>query len=305
MLMTPWTLAIAYRRYQQGVLIRFGHSRAVSIGTAIRLVTLSIGLAAGVALRELPAIVVATASVSLGVVAEAVYAGIAARPLLAGPVRRAAPSATPLTMAGFLHFYIPLSLTPLILFATMPLAAAAMGRMPHALESLAAWPAINGLVLSVRSTGFALNEVVVSLLDRPSAARALERFAQRLGVVTSLLLLTFAATPLGGAWFDHVAGLTPALVGLATASLWFALPIPGATAYQSLYQGTIVHGRATRHVTESVAILLAGTALVLAAGIAWGGVAGLLVAMAAAAVGNLAQLAWLARRALPALRLRH
>ena len=37
MIMTPWTWAIAYRRFLQGVLIRFGHSRAVSTGTMIRL----------------------------------------------------------------------------------------------------------------------------------------------------------------------------------------------------------------------------------------------------------------------------
>jgi hypothetical protein len=226
------------------------------------------------------------------------YAGWSVRPLLAGPVRAApAPPGDPLTMARFLRFYLPLSLTPLFLFVTMPVAAAAMGRMPHPLESLAAWPAVNGLVLSVRSTGFALNEVVVSLLDRPGAAAALRRFALRLGAATSLLLLVLAATPLGAAWFGAVAGLEPVLAALAVPALWFALPIPGATALQSLHQGTIVHAHATRHVTESVAILLVTTAAVLGVGIAWGGPPGLWVAMAAAGGGNLAQMAWLARRA--------
>lgn len=35
-LMTPWTWAIAYRRFQQGVLIRFEHGRAVTAGTLVR-----------------------------------------------------------------------------------------------------------------------------------------------------------------------------------------------------------------------------------------------------------------------------
>ncbi len=34
----PWTWAIAYRRFHQGVLIRFGHSLKVGVGTAVRLV---------------------------------------------------------------------------------------------------------------------------------------------------------------------------------------------------------------------------------------------------------------------------
>ena len=37
MIMTPWTWSIAYRRFNQGLLIRFGHSQAVGIGTVIRL----------------------------------------------------------------------------------------------------------------------------------------------------------------------------------------------------------------------------------------------------------------------------
>ncbi len=36
-IMTPWTWAIAHRRFNQGVLIRFGRSRAVTWGTLIRL----------------------------------------------------------------------------------------------------------------------------------------------------------------------------------------------------------------------------------------------------------------------------
>lgn len=296
-IMTPWTLAIAYRRYQQGALIRFGRSRAVSAGTAIRLATLVAVLAAGAALGgSVPTIAVGTAATALAVAAEALYAWAAVRPVLAGPMREAAaPPGGPLTMARFVRFYLPLSLTPLFLFATMPLAAAAMGRMPRPLDSLAAWPALNGLVLSVRSTGFALNEVVVSLLDRPGAAVALRRFAVRLGLVTSIVLLVLAATPLGGAWFGRVAGLPTALATLAAAALWIALPIPGATALQSYHQGTIVHAHATRHVTASVLVLLGTTAAVLALGVAWQGAPGLLVAMGAAALGNLAQWAWLAR----------
>src|SRR5512142_972670 len=37
MLMLPWTGSIAYRRFQQGVLIRFGHSGSVGVGTLVRL----------------------------------------------------------------------------------------------------------------------------------------------------------------------------------------------------------------------------------------------------------------------------
>ena len=38
MIMTPWTWSIAYRRFNQGVLIRYGQSKVVSVGTSIRLI---------------------------------------------------------------------------------------------------------------------------------------------------------------------------------------------------------------------------------------------------------------------------
>src|SRR5262249_22378731 len=167
-IMLPWTLSIAYRRTQQGVLIRFGHSRAVTWGTLVRLTTLVALLGSGLATGAFPGIVVGTVAVISAVVAEAVFAGVAVQPVLRGPPASAAvraPAAPPLTMARFLTFYTPLSLTPLLNYVALPLSSAAMSRMPNALESLAAWPVLSGSTFTVRSLGFAYNEVVVSLMD--------------------------------------------------------------------------------------------------------------------------------------------
>src|SRR5262245_6307673 len=57
-IMLPWTLAIAYRRTQQGVLIRFGHARAVGIGTGVRLLSYVVILSAGLWLSKASGIVV-------------------------------------------------------------------------------------------------------------------------------------------------------------------------------------------------------------------------------------------------------
>ena len=62
MIMLPWTWAIAYRRFNQGVLIRFGHSRAVGVGTVIRLISDGAVLLTGYLVGVLPGVVVATSS---------------------------------------------------------------------------------------------------------------------------------------------------------------------------------------------------------------------------------------------------
>jgi hypothetical protein len=115
--------------------------------------------------------------------------------------------------------------------------------------------------------------------------------------VTSGLLLVLAMTPLGSVWFARVAGLPPNLVALAVVGLWLSVPMPALSALQSLWQGTLVHAHRTRGISESVAVLLASTLVVLAAGIAYGRITGLYVGLTAFVIGNAAQAAWMRARA--------
>jgi hypothetical protein len=307
-IMLPWTLSIAYRRTQQGVLIRFGRARSVTWGTLVRLVTLVTLLGAGLAIGSFPAIAVGTCAVASAVVAEAVFAGLAVRPVLRGPLvadadpEAAAPSAPPLTMARFIHFYTPLSLTPLLNFIAMPLSAAAMSRMPNALESLATWPVLSGSTFTVRSLGFAYNEVVVSLMDRGRPVPALRRFAWGLSVFVVLVLLLGAATPLGGLWFERGSALPSGLALMARQSLWLLVPMGAVSVWQSYHQGMLVHAHRTRAITESMLVLLVAHVTVLGVGVAWQSLPGLVFASLGLTAGGLAQIAWLARRSHP---LRH
>jgi hypothetical protein len=169
--MTPWTWSIAYRRFHQGVLIRFGHSRTVGVGTMVRLTADGLVLAGGFLLGSLPGIVVATAAVAAGVISEAVFVGLRVRPVVRGALQQAPPSQEPIAFLPFLRFYVPLAMTSLLLLLSQPLGAAAMSRMPRALDSLAVWPVISGVIFMFRSVGMAYNEVVVAMADTLRGAR--------------------------------------------------------------------------------------------------------------------------------------
>jgi progressive ankylosis protein len=301
-LMVPWTFSVAYRRTQQGVLIRFGHSRAVGIGTAVRLTSYLVVLSLGLAYHQLPGIVVAAIAVIAGVMSEAVYAGIRVRPVLRTQVAAAPAVTPPLTMGRFVRFYAPLSVTPLILFLAMPMVTATMSRMRRPLDSLAVWPVLNGLVFTLRSAGFALNEVVVALVERPGAVAALRSFTARLAAVVMGLLALLAATPLGVVWLARVSALPPDLVRLATRALWTALPLPALSAIQSYYQGALVHAHRTRAITESVLIYLVAMGACLWAGQTWLRVPGIFVAFVAFVLANALMVEWLRRRGAPVLR---
>ncbi|HLV44029.1 MAG TPA: hypothetical protein VKY39_03670 [Aggregatilineales bacterium] len=300
-IMTPWTWSIAYRRFNQGVLIRFHASRAVSIGTAVRLGSNWGVLAIGYLIGTIPGIVVGTAAVATGVVAEALYIGLRTRPIVRGPLA-AAPTVEPaLTFGAFLAFYVPLALTSLLNLLIQPIGSAALGRMPLALASLAAWPVMSGISFIFRSPGIAYNEVVVALFDEPGAVRSLRRFAVYLSVVTTVLLLLITVTPLGTFWLSTVSALPPELVELAEPGLWLMLPLPLLIAIQNWYQGAIVASRRTRGVTEAIAIFLVTTAVVLGVGVVWGSIPGLYVGLAAFSLATFTQTAWLWVRSRPVI----
>jgi hypothetical protein len=82
MIMTPWTWSIAYRRFQQGVLIRSGRSHLVGIGTMVRLGALAAVLTTGMILGTVPGIIVGATAVAVGVMGESLFIGIAVRPTL-------------------------------------------------------------------------------------------------------------------------------------------------------------------------------------------------------------------------------
>ena len=295
-LMTPWTVSIAYRRFHQGVLIRFGHSDAVGVGTGVRLTTDALVLGGGWLYGQAPGIVVAGLAVVLGVVCEAIYAGWRARLVVRDELMPSPAQDQPLTLSGFLRFYFPLALTSLLTLLIQPMGSAALSRMPRVLESLAVWPVVSGLVFMSRSLGVAYNEVVVALLDRPRSYRALRRFTAGLAVATSLALLVVATTPLSRFWFELLSGLPPALAELGSQALLFALPMPGLVVLHSWFQGTLVNRRATRGVTEAVALALVASTAVLVYGVATQPTAGLLIVWLGFDLGALVQVLWLWHR---------
>ena len=301
----PFTWSIAHRRFQQGVLIRFGYARAVSVGTLIRLVANVTALGLGVLLSLTygwPSVVVGSLGISAGVLSEMLYIRWRVRPVLRELTETATENGDePLTWPAFYRFYLPLAATSLLFLLTQPLGSAALGRMPGALESLAVWPVLGGFVFVFRSLGMAYNEVVVALADEPRSLEGLRRFTWLLTFSLFAALLLIAATPLGNAWFQGVAGLDPTLAGLAQSGLWLALFWPSLSVLQNWYQGLLVHSKETASITQSVALSLVVTGAILVGGVLWSGALGLHVGVGAFVIGSGVQVGWLWFKVQPTL----
>lgn len=302
MIMLPYIPSLAYRRFNYGVLIRFGHSSAVTFGALTRLsmdvVTISMIFLVG----GMPGAYLAATTFTLGVCGEAIYSGLRLRPVLRDQLRHAPPNQEIITARSFTIFFIPLVMTSMLQILIQPMGTAALSRMPDPISSLAVWPVVYGLIIMWTSAGMAFTEAVVVLLDQPRSTALLHNFTVRIGALMIGLLLIMNATPLTDIWFQTVAALPPELAQVAAWALWIALLLPGLSFLQSWYTGALVTERYTRGITEAMLISLLVHAGILGFGIAWQEIPGLYIGTIALVAGHLTRTLWLWYRTRPAMR---
>jgi hypothetical protein len=284
----PWTWSIAYRRFHQGVLIRFAADASV--------------LAIGYLIGNVSGIVIAACTLVAGVVSEAIYVHIAVRRTVREHVKPAPKAERPLSTRALLNFYVPLSLTQILLLLVNPIGSAAMSRMPLALESLAVWPVIASAGYIARGFGGAYNEVVVAMVEEEHSTPVLRRFGVGLAIAATTLLLVLMIPAVGNAIFVGLLGLVDPLPHLARVGLYLLLPLPALTVLQSYLQGVILHSRRTRAIGESVAMFLVLASTLLVAGSIWGAFAGIYFALLSFTLGEFLRTVWLWMRSRDARR---
>lgn len=296
-IMLLWTAAIAWRRFYQGVLVRAGQTRLVSLGTAVRLtVTLA---TAGSLLRwghrsgvEVGAITL-MAAVIMEAIAVTLFALPVARRHLLG---RHKPDAAPLTQSAIFRFHTPLAATTLLTLLAPPLTSAALARlaMPH--QTLAAWPVASMLLLVLRGPGLALQEIAVSQSRRPEARPALRRFTTMVGLTSMAVALLLALTPLLDYYMGAILHLPAELRAFVRVGVVLGAPLPLLTALGSWARGVLVAAGSTSAVYQGMGVNLVMHGAVLLAGIGFG-LSGMAVASAAFLLSAGAEYLYLAQRA--------
>ncbi len=257
-LFLPWPAAIGYRRFLHGLLIRSGRTRLVAYGTVIRLLVMA-GVA--VSLYQLagwPGAWVGAASLSAGVVAEAVMAQWMARNTVLS-LRRTPPAESGpgrgLTYTGIARFYYPLALTSLIGLTVQPMLTFFMGRAPYPLESLAVFPVVHALSFIFRSLGLSFQEAAIALLgDEHEHVEPVRRFAVWLGLGSSAALAMVAFTPLADVWFVRVSGLEPELAAFAIWPARILVPLPALSVWLSYQRAVLVQARRTGPITVATTV---------------------------------------------------
>ena len=289
--MTPWTWAIAHRRFHQGVLIRFGHAGIVGWGTGVRLVADAVVLGAGLLLHKYQGIVVAGTAVATGVIVEAIYIRWKVRKILRGPLRDA--KGPVITMREVIMFYLPIAFAPTIGLLGQPILTGGLSQLAKPTLTLAVWPAINSLIFILRSAGIAFTEVMVALLGKPDGLRQLRRFVIWLSFGLSVPIPLLCSTPLIDLWLVKVIGLRPQLAEMGKACLWFAILMPAVTTWGCYFEGKLIHAKHNRPVTEAVVFFTASLFAFISIIVSRQSMPGLNAAVCAMTIGGFLQMAWL------------
>ena len=259
LILLVWPGAIGYRRFYQGVMIRFGFTRRVAYGTMIRLSFMGITALILYNTQWITGAYVGAAALSTGVLMEALASRLMARDALKILFSKDnhPDDSKVLTYRAITHFYYPLILTSFLGLVIQPALTFFMGQSRFALESLAVWPVVNAFIFIFRSMGLSFQEVAIALMGKQEENyRRLKYFARMIAAAASGTLLIIAFTPLLLIWLQDISGLRPDLSAFAYLPTQILILMPAMSVWLSWQRAILVNRRNTSPVTAATSIEL-------------------------------------------------
>ena len=267
-IMLFWAGAIAWRRFYQGVLVRYKQTRKVSVGTGIRLASAIITGYGLLYWGKIPGAQVAAWTVEVAVITEAIAITLFALPLLRAEIPYLPKRKEPLTARAIWQFHLPLAATTLLTLLAQPLTASALARLVFRDKTLAAWPVVYMVLLVIRGWGFSLQEITIAQAGNEEARPTLRHFASLVGWTTSAFALFVVITPLLSLYTNKVLRLSLDLQSYVFVGVTIGFLMPLFTSLSSWARGLLVHQGMTKAVYRGMGINLTGHITLLVIGVA-------------------------------------
>ena len=276
----PWPAAIGYRRFYQGILIRNNKTRLVTVGTFIRLISMSLTALILYLKFTFSGAVVASLSLSVGVTVEAIASKFMSLKIIEKiKSTKNTKDDKGLSYKEIISFYYPLALTSMLSLGVHPLVTFLLGQSRMAIESLAVLPVINALVFVFRSVGLSYHEVFIALLgENGEGYRRLRNFGLLTGISSTILLTAITATPLANIWFHSISGLSIELTQFSILPAIVVSIMPSLTFLISVQRAIQVYSRNTSPLTFATIIEVVVIIVVLFVGIKFFDLVGVLAA---------------------------
>jgi Na+-driven multidrug efflux pump len=291
-----WSLPIAWRRANQGLLIRLQKTTSISVATAVRLVSLAGAMFLGMALLPEQGAVVAGVAMVFSVMVEAALITLAVQSLLRTtdlPADATAGDWPTLTTRGLWRFYRPLAMTTILRQATRPFLNTGIAAAGLPIASLAAWPVVWGFAMLVTGPAWSLQQLTTALASDQAAYRRVRGFALSLSALLSLTLGIVAFTPVYGMVMGGIYNLSLELQALARPAMQLLVIYPVVMGIQSLLRGVLIRAGCTGEVRVAMTanvLTLVGALLV---GVTFLSPTGVVLAAMSTLLGALVELVWL------------
>jgi len=259
-----WPAAIAWRRYYQGLLIRYHCAKSVAAAGFLRLGVVALILAVGFS-RGVPGLRLAGQALIIGVIAEATLVMLAAYVFrVTRPALLDHEEGVPANLAEVWKSYRPLASSMMVVWGGRALLVAIIARSWDSAVSLAAWPAGWGLVLVVANATRMIQQVVIK--NRGAIPdRTLSLFAGTVGLAFSGILGTIAFSPAGYTVISAFVGSNATLINGVTPVIAACAVVPLLVAVQNALQGFLMCERKTSHINVSTSVatlVLLGVAMI-------------------------------------------
>ena len=290
--MLPWAGSISYRRFHQGILVRFGHTKRMSFGTILRLIS---DVACVALLSIIPGInglAVATAAQGFSVFLEGAYVGIVTQPVIKNELKPNTGGEI-IRWKSFAKYYTPFMLNSIIFILYNPMNSAAMGRLPLALASLATWPVVNGFANMINNLGQACREVTLTYIRHEGAYPVIRKFCIIIGTISVVILCAFCFTPLFNWYLRVVVSLPSDLIQYSKLTLMLLIPVGLTFSLSNMYTGLIAYSGKTISLLTSTIVMLLVVFVGLMAAIFLQPFEGIFVVAGVYLVASIVQLGWL------------
>jgi hypothetical protein len=291
-LMLPWAGSIAYRRFHQGILVRFGHTKRMSFGTLLRLLS---DMGCVVILSRIEGasgLIIATAAQGFSVFLESAFIGVVTAPIVKNELKHSATGEI-IRWKAFTKYYTPLLVNSVLMILFNPMNSAAMARMPAALSSLATWPVVNSFGHLINNLGQACREVTLTFFQKKGSFRVIRNFCLIIGITAASILSFFTFTPLLSWYLRVVVSMPEHLIPYAKTATIFLIPIGITFSLANMYTGIVSYSGRTSSLLTSTVAQMAVVSIGLLLGVFFWPFEGIYAIAAVLLLGALVQLAWL------------
>jgi Na+-driven multidrug efflux pump len=185
--------------------------------------------------------------------------------------------------------YYPLAVSSILMATVEPVIQAAIARSPGSEVALASYPVIISMSWLFKVHLWNAQQIGIARVKSYPTYLDVRRFMTSISGITTVLLAVLMVPGVSEWVFGGLMGLQGPVKDLAIKGLPIAIVIPALQAVRSFYYGTLISQEATGGIQTAAFARIGILVTMLVAGVAYGKLNGLYLALIANAIGDLTE----------------